>query len=166
MTARSRGRFSSRPFQLEATRRALATNIVVATINAASLQEQVEATEKLVELGEHRAEQTAARYRLGGASHDDVLSAEQDAANTAATLPGLRAQALAVRHAQAVLLGRTPDQAPAPLALDALHVPRSVPGGDSNAELLHQRPDILAAEAPCAQPRMKPVRPRHRCFLR
>jgi NodT family efflux transporter outer membrane factor (OMF) lipoprotein len=75
-----------------------------------------------------------------------MLSAEQDAANAAATLPALRAQALAVRHAQAVLLGRTPDQAPIPMALESLHLPDSVPLS-LPSELLHQRPDILAAEA-------------------
>ena len=133
-------------YQLESTRRALAANIVVATINAASLQEQVTATEQLVALGEHRASQTADRYRLGSASRDDMLAAEQDAANAAATLPALRAQAAAVRHAQAVLLGRTPDQAPEPLTLDALHLPDRMPVSVPS-DLLHQRPDILAAEA-------------------
>jgi NodT family efflux transporter outer membrane factor (OMF) lipoprotein len=133
-------------YQLEATRRALAANIVLATINAASLHEQVEATERLVALGEQRAQQMAARYRLGGASYDDMMEAEQDAANVAVVLPGLRAQAIAVRHAQAVLLGRTPDQAPEPLMLDALHLPETVPVAVSS-DLLHQRPDILAAEA-------------------
>jgi NodT family efflux transporter outer membrane factor (OMF) lipoprotein len=133
-------------YQLESTRRALATNIVVATINAASLQDQVAATARLVALGEQRARQTAARYELGSASRDDMLGAEQDAANAAATLPALRAKLLATRHAQAVLLGRTPDRAPAPLALDALHLPDTVPVSVAS-ELLHQRPDILAAEA-------------------
>jgi NodT family efflux transporter outer membrane factor (OMF) lipoprotein len=133
-------------YQLESTRRALAANIVLASINAASLQEQVAATEQLVALGERRARQTASRYELGSASRDDMLAAEQDAANAAATLPALRAQALAVRHAQAVLLGRTPDQAPAPLPLDALHLPDTVPVSVAS-DLLHQRPDILAAEA-------------------
>ena len=133
-------------YQLEATRRALAANIVVAAINAASLQEQAAATERLVAAGEARARQVAARYRLGGASHDDVLAAEQDAADAAATLPALRAKLLEVRHAQAVLLGRTPDQAPVPLALDTLHLPEHVPVAVPS-DLLHQRPDILAAEA-------------------
>src|SRR5216683_2064455 len=133
-------------YQLESTRRALAANIVVATINAASLQEQVAATEQLVALGEQRAQQTAARYQLGSASRDDMLAAEQDAANAAATLPALRAQAVAVRHAQAVLLGRTPDQAPTSLTLDALKLPDTVPVSVPS-DLLHQRPDILAAEA-------------------
>jgi NodT family efflux transporter outer membrane factor (OMF) lipoprotein len=140
------GQIRQQAFQLEATRRALAANIVTATISAAALQEQVAATEQLVALGEQRAQQTAARYKLGGATRDEMLAAEQDAANAAATLPALRAQALAVRHTQAVLLGRTPDKAPAPLPLDALHLPETVPVSVAS-ELLHQRPDILAAEA-------------------
>jgi NodT family efflux transporter outer membrane factor (OMF) lipoprotein len=140
------GRIRQQAFQLEATRRALVTNIVTATINAAALQEQVAATERLVALGEDRARQTATRYKLGSASREEMLAAEQDAANAAATLPSLRAQALTVRHAQAVLLGRTPDQAPTPLSLDSLRVPDTVPVSVAS-DLLHQRPDILAAEA-------------------
>ena len=132
--------------QFESTRRALATNVVVATINAASLQEQVDAVTRLAAASSGQARQTAARHALGSASRDDVLSAEEDAANAAATLPALRAQLLAVRHAQAVLLGRSPDQAPAPLALSSLQVPESIPVSVPS-ELLHQRPDILAAEA-------------------
>jgi NodT family efflux transporter outer membrane factor (OMF) lipoprotein len=140
------GQVQQQAFELEATRRTLATNIVKATINTAALQEEVTATEQLVAMGEQRARETTARYKLGSASRDEMLAAEEDAANAAATLPTLRAQALAVRHAQAVLLGRTPDQAPPPMALDSLHLPVSVPVSVPS-DLLHQRPDILAAEA-------------------
>jgi NodT family efflux transporter outer membrane factor (OMF) lipoprotein len=140
------GQIRQQELQFAATRRALATNIVTATINVAALQEQLEATEQLVALGEQRAAQVAARYKLGSASRDEMLAAEQDAANAAATLPALRAQAQTLRHAQAVLLGRTPDRAPPVIPLDALHLPESVPVSVAS-ELLHQRPDILAAEA-------------------
>jgi len=132
--------------QLDSTRRALATNVVVAVINAASLQAQVDAVAEAVAASEESARQTAARYKVGSAGRDDMLAAEADAANAAATLPPLRAQLLAVRHAQAVLLGRRPDQAPAPLPLAALHLPEALPVSVPS-ELLHQRPDILAAEA-------------------
>src|SRR3569833_3737629 len=116
------GQIHQQTFQLEATRRALAANIVTATINVAALQEQVAATEQLVALGEQRAQQTAARNKLGSASREELLAAEQDAANAAAPLPALRAPALAVRHPQAGLLGRPPDEAPEPLSLDEMHL--------------------------------------------
>jgi NodT family efflux transporter outer membrane factor (OMF) lipoprotein len=132
--------------QFESTRRALATNVVMAAINAASLQAQIDAVSELVAASEERARQTAARYKVGSAARGDMLSAEADAANAAATLPPLRAQLLAVRHAQAVLLGRTPDRAPTPLSLASLHPPETLPVSVPS-ELLHQRPDILAAEA-------------------
>jgi NodT family efflux transporter outer membrane factor (OMF) lipoprotein len=140
------GQVKQQALQLEGTRRALATNIVVATINSASMAEQVAATEALVNLGEERARQIASRYELGSASKEEMLSSEQDAANAAATLPALRAQAAAVRHTQAVLLGRSPDNAPPPMKLADLKVPATVPVSVPS-ELLHQRPDILAAEA-------------------
>jgi NodT family efflux transporter outer membrane factor (OMF) lipoprotein len=44
-----------------------------------------------------------------------------------------------------VLLGRTPDAAPAPLSLEELRLPDRLPVAVPS-ELLHQRPDILAAE--------------------
>lgn len=140
------GQIRQQVWQLEATRRALATNIVVASINVASLQEQLEAMQRLVDLGEERARQLDARYQAGSATRDEALTAEQDAANAAAALPALRAQLAAMRHGQAVLLGRTPDHAPAPLPLDSLKIPATVPVAVPS-ELLHQRPDILAAEA-------------------
>jgi NodT family efflux transporter outer membrane factor (OMF) lipoprotein len=133
-------------FQFDATRRALATNIVVATIDVAVLNESLSANEALVALAQEYAQQLAAREGLGGVTNDEALAAEANAASLAAALPGLRAQLMAARHAQAVLLGRSPDQAPAPLPLEALHVPKEVPLSVPT-DLLHERPDILAAEA-------------------
>ncbi|GLQ88066.1 efflux transporter outer membrane subunit [Dyella flagellata] len=133
-------------YEFDAAKRTLAANIVIAAINAASLEEQVRTTERLSKLAHNQAGLTERQYRLGGASQDDALSLQQQAASIDASLPPLRAQAERARHALAVLLGRTPDRAPANLMLADLHLPASVPVSVPS-DLLRQRPDVLAAEA-------------------
>ncbi|SEI81976.1 efflux transporter outer membrane subunit [Achromobacter sp. NFACC18-2] len=133
-------------YQLEAARRSLAANIVTGAITSASLAERVALTEKQVVLLRQVARDTQRRYELGSASQNDALDADQDAATLEASLPGLRAQWHATRHALAVLLGRSPDQAPPDLAFDALAVPDAVPVMVPS-ELLAARPDIQVAEA-------------------
>ncbi|MDR5750515.1 MULTISPECIES: efflux transporter outer membrane subunit [unclassified Caballeronia] len=133
-------------FQLDAARRALAANIVTGAIGAAALAAQIDTTERLVALANDDMLDAQRRYALGSASRSEALSAEQSAASLAASLPGLRAQWLATRHALAVLLGRTPDQAPDDLDFASLAVPDSVPVVVPS-ELLATRPDIQAADA-------------------
>ncbi|WP_226383464.1 efflux transporter outer membrane subunit [Burkholderia mayonis] len=133
-------------YQLESARRALAANIVTAAVTSAALAEQVSTTERLVALAREQANDTAARYRLGAASRADMLNAQQSAAALEASLPALRQQWQSTRHALAVLLGRTPDQASADLALADLHLPEDMPVVVPST-LLEARPDIRAAEA-------------------
>lgn len=131
-------------FQLESARRSLAGNIVTGAITSASLAERVALTEKQVVLLRQVARDTQRRYELGSASQNDALDSDQDAATLEASLPGLRAQWQATRHALAVLLGRSPDQAPDDLAFSQLAVPAAVPVVVPS-ELLASRPDILVA---------------------
>ncbi|RFU45337.1 efflux transporter outer membrane subunit [Paraburkholderia sp. DHOC27] len=133
-------------YQLESARRALAANIVSAAITAAALHAQIDTTERLIALADDDARDAARRYDLGAVSHADMLSAQQNAASLAASLPGLRQQWQTTRHALAVLMGRTPDAAPADLDLASLHVPEQVPVVVPS-ELLRARPDIQAADA-------------------
>ncbi len=133
-------------YQLEAARRALAANIVIAAIQASAAAEQVEAASRSVALANMQADRVARAYALGAASHQDVLSARQEAAARAAALPSLRTQAIQARHALAVYMGRTPDQAPELPALAEFHLPSTVPVSVPS-DLLRQRPDVLAAEA-------------------
>ena len=133
-------------YQLESARRALAANIVTAAITAAALHAQIDTTERLITLADEDARDASRRYALGALSHSDMLSAQQSAASLAAGLPGLRQQWVTTRHALAVLLGRTPDAAPADLVLAQLHVPEQVPVVVPS-ELLRARPDIQAADA-------------------
>ncbi len=140
------GQVRAQAYELEAARRSVAFNVVLAAINAASLQAQIDSVARYADATEQRAQQVHERFELGSASHLDMLTAEDEAAEAQRLLPPLHRQLLAVRHAEAVLLGRTPDAAPAPLSLDDLHLPDRLPLAVPT-ELLHQRPDILAAEA-------------------
>lgn len=132
-------------YQLESARRSLAGNIVTGAITSASLAERVALTEKQVVLARQVARDTQRRYELS-ASQNDALQADQDAATLEASLPGLRAQWQATRHALAVLMGRSPDQAPPDLAFAMIAVPEEVPVLVPS-ELLAARPDIHVAEA-------------------
>ncbi|RKT27059.1 NodT family efflux transporter outer membrane factor (OMF) lipoprotein [Paraburkholderia sp. RAU2J] len=139
-------RVNVQAYQFDAARRALAANIVTATITSAALHAQIDTTERLVTLANDQARDTQRRYALGAVSHADLLSAQQSAASLAASLPGLQQQWLSTRHALAVLLGRTPDAAPDDLDLARLHLPEQVPVVVPS-ELLRSRPDIQAADA-------------------
>ncbi|OLL30720.1 RND transporter [Burkholderia sp. SRS-W-2-2016] len=133
-------------YQLDAARRALAANIVTATITSAALHAQIDTTERLVTLANAQARDTARRYELGAVSHADLMNAQQSAASVSASLPALKQQWLTTRHALAVLLGRTPDAAPDDVELAQLHLPEQVPVVVPS-ELLRARPDIQAADA-------------------
>lgn len=133
-------------YEFDAAKRTLAANIVTSAINAASLEEQVQTSEQLSKLAHEQADLAERQRALGAASQDDVLSLREQAASIDTSLPPLRAQAEKARHALAVLLGRTPDQAPANLKLSELHLPDNVPVSVPS-DLLRQRPDVLAAEA-------------------
>ncbi|SEI92420.1 efflux transporter outer membrane subunit [Paraburkholderia diazotrophica] len=139
-------RVNVQAFQFDAARRALAANIVTAAISASMLDAQVRTTERLGALANDQARDTQRRYELGAVPHSDLLNAQQSAASLAASLPAARQQLLTTRHALAVLLGRTPDQAPPPLDLASLHVPEQVPVSVPS-DLLQARPDIEAADA-------------------
>jgi NodT family efflux transporter outer membrane factor (OMF) lipoprotein len=140
------GQVRAQAYELEAARRTVAFNVVLAAINAASLQSQIDALGKYADAAEHRARQLHERFELGSASRLEMLTAEDEAAEAQRVLPPLHRQLLAVQHAEAVLLGRTPDAAPPPLSLEELRLPERLPVSVPS-ELLHQRPDILAAEA-------------------
>ncbi|HEY1610230.1 MAG TPA: efflux transporter outer membrane subunit [Paraburkholderia sp.] len=139
-------RFDLQAFQFEAARRALAANIVTAAIGSATLHAQIDATERLIAIANAQAGDQQKRYELGAISHADALSAQQNAAALEASLPALKQQWIATRHALAVLLGRTPDNAPPDLDLDALTLPAQVPVSVPS-DLLKARPDIEAAGA-------------------
>lgn len=146
MNSASAARVHVQAFELEASRRALAANIVASVINAAALDRQIELTERLANVSNAVATEDAQRFSLGSVSRAQMLESKQDAASIEATLPALRQQRACAVHALAVLIGRTPDNAPDMPNLDTLALPARVPVAVPS-DLLRSRPDIQAADA-------------------
>jgi NodT family efflux transporter outer membrane factor (OMF) lipoprotein len=133
-------------YQIDAARRTLVANLVIAAINSAALKAQIDITEQLISLAEADSAEQQRRHQLGAVARDDLLAVQANTATLHASLPGLRTQWQAARHALAVLMGRTPDNAPPDLTLTDLTLPERIPVAVPS-ELLRQRPDILAADA-------------------
>ncbi|MCC8404573.1 efflux transporter outer membrane subunit [Paraburkholderia sp. MMS20-SJTN17] len=133
-------------YRREAARRALATNIVTATIDAAMLRAEIDATERSIALAGDQAHDAERHYELGSLTHGDVLAARQSMATLEVSVAELRQRLTVTRHALAVLLGRTPDAAPPEPDLASLHLPQDLPVV-LPSDLLRTRPDIEAAEA-------------------
>ncbi|PMS18111.1 RND transporter [Trinickia dabaoshanensis] len=142
----SAARVDVQAYEVEAARRALAANIVGAAINVAALDRQIALTERLATLASDTARDDAQRQALGSVSHAQALASARQAAALAATLPPLRQQRTSALNALAVLLGRTPDAAPAVPELASLALPEHVPVAVP-AQLLRSRPDVQAAQA-------------------
>ena len=122
-------------------------NTVTTAIQVASLESRVNTTESLVLSEENILKIVRRQYHLGAVTYLDVVNQESQVAATQATLPPLKQALSAARHALAVLLGRIPSQAHIPnLNLNLLNLPASLPVSMPSA-LVHQRPDILSAEA-------------------
>jgi NodT family efflux transporter outer membrane factor (OMF) lipoprotein len=133
-------------YKFDAARRTLAANVVITAINSAALRSEVDTTEQLIALADADTADVQYRFELGSASRGDLLNAQANADSLRASLPGLRAQWQATRHALAVLMGRTPDAAPTDLSFEDLVLPERIPLAVPSV-LLQQRPDILAADA-------------------
>ncbi|MEO6799822.1 MAG: efflux transporter outer membrane subunit [Rhodanobacter sp.] len=133
--------------QTDATYLTLAANVVTASLQEASLREQLRATGEILDSQRkslHIAEQ---QQQIGAKSLSDTLAVRAQLATTAASLPPLRARLAATRNQLATYLGTTPAQLElSPLQLDAITLPKDIPVSLPSV-LVAQRPDIRAASA-------------------
>ncbi|MEO7052969.1 MAG: efflux transporter outer membrane subunit [Rhodanobacter sp.] len=133
--------------QTDATYLTLAANVVTASLQEASLREQVHATEEITGSQRKSLQIAEQQQQVGATSLSDTLAVRAQLATTEATLPPLRARLAATRNQLATYLGTTPAQLELkPLRLDAITLPRDIPVSLPSA-LVSQRPDIRAASA-------------------
>src|SRR5882757_4963298 len=134
-------------YQLEATHVTLATNIVLAAVQEASLRGQIAETERIIKIVRDVLDLMRRQRGLGQIAEADVVAQEAALAQIEQTLPPLQRQLEQQRHLLTALIGRFPSQEPLQrFELAMLQLPRDLPLS-LPSRLVDQRPDVRAAEA-------------------
>ncbi|MBV8653994.1 MAG: efflux transporter outer membrane subunit [Alphaproteobacteria bacterium] len=134
-------------YQLDAAYLTLTGNTVAQVIQIAASRAQIRAVESIIADDENNLRLVRIERQVGTVADPDVQLAASQLANDRALLPPLRQQLSVARHALAVLVGKPPVEFDVPdFELDQLTLPLELPVS-LPSELVHQRPDILAAEA-------------------
>lgn len=133
--------------QLEAAYITLASHVVAAAIQEASLRAQIEAQLKIVSLNRQALEIAGNQLKLGYVSEMEVTQQEMTAALAQQALVPLQQQLEQTRDLLRVLAGNTPDQdIEETFTLESLHLPQELPLSLPST-LVEQRPDVRIAEA-------------------
>ena len=134
-------------FVLEATYVTLASNVVAAAIQEASVRAQIEATRQIITADEKSLQILRDQFRLGFAMRIDVAAQEAALGQARMFLPPLQKQYEQTRDLIRVLVGKLPNQdVPETFELDALQLPPELPLS-LPSRIIEQRPDVRAAEA-------------------
>jgi NodT family efflux transporter outer membrane factor (OMF) lipoprotein len=133
--------------QLQAAQLAVTGNVVMQALTLAKHQAEIKTIEDLLADDRRNLDMVQSAFAAGSVSRVDVLSAQSQLANDATLLPPLRQQLSVARHALASLLGEAPANWTTPdFQLTTFVLPQQLPV-TVPSELVHARPDILAAEA-------------------
>lgn len=134
-------------YQRDAARLTLVSNLVLAALNQAALQAQVEVTHGLIDSSRKQLDAVNKQHRAGLLGAADVAAQEAALAQLEAGLPPLEKQLAQQGNLLAVLAGHPPsDGAGLHLTFAGLRLPEQLPLS-LPARLVEQRPDIRAAEA-------------------
>jgi NodT family efflux transporter outer membrane factor (OMF) lipoprotein len=134
-------------YALEATYITLASNVVAAAIQEASLRAQIAATRQIIQDDETSLQILRDQLRLGFAMRIDVATQEAALAQAKMLLPPLQEQFEQTRDQLRVLVGNLPNQdVPETFEFDALQLPLELPLS-LPAKIIEQRPDVRVAEA-------------------
>jgi len=134
-------------YQLAGTYLTLTANVVTTAVQLAAAQDQIQATQDIIESEERQLALVGDRFAVGSAARAEVLAARAQLETTEATLPALKKVLETEQHELAALLGHAPDdRPPVRLTLANFTLPRELPLSLPST-LVRQRPDIRAQEA-------------------
>jgi NodT family efflux transporter outer membrane factor (OMF) lipoprotein len=133
--------------ELNAAYLSLTGNTVAQAIQGAAVRAQLKAVQDIIDIDQRNVELVRKERLAGSVPDSDVILAESQLAADETLLPGLDQQLSVAKHALAVLVGRAPGNwSPPEFDLTAMTLPGRLPVS-LPSELVHQRPDIQAAEA-------------------
>lgn len=134
-------------FERDATYMTLTANVVTAAVQEASLNAQVQKTQKIIAIETEQLAVIKKQFELGAVDKSSLLQQQATLAQTQAALPTLQKQLAVQRSQLAVLVGVFPGNSVIePFDLATLHLPEILPVSVPS-KLVAQRPDIRAAEA-------------------
>ena len=133
--------------QLQATYLTLASNVVAAAFEEASLRAQIAAVKKVISINRENLDIMRHQLTLGYLAEIDVAAQEAALAQAEQALPPLSNQLEQTRDLIRALAGNTPDHdVPETFELSDLHLPEELPLS-LPSQLVEQRPDVRMAEA-------------------
>jgi NodT family efflux transporter outer membrane factor (OMF) lipoprotein len=133
-------------FELEAASLTLASNVVAAAIQEASLRDQIDAARLAVTSNQAALDVVQRRFATGYASRVDVAQQQSLLASAEAAVPPLEKQLEQTRDLLRSLTGDLQDKdEPETFTLASLELPKTLPLSVPS-DLVEQRPDIRAAQ--------------------
>jgi NodT family efflux transporter outer membrane factor (OMF) lipoprotein len=133
--------------QLQATYITLASNVVSAAFQEASLRAQISAVKRVIAINRENLGIMRRQLELGYLAEIDVAAGEAALAQGEQSLPPLSNQLEQTRDLIRALAGNTPDRdVPETFELADLHLPEELPLS-LPSQLVEQRPDVRIAEA-------------------
>jgi NodT family efflux transporter outer membrane factor (OMF) lipoprotein len=134
-------------YQMAAAYLTLTGNAVTQAVTIASIRAQIAAADDIIANDRQNLDLVQRELQAGMATSIEVESARSQLENDQTFLPPLRQQLSAARNALSLLVGVAPgDWSPPDFDLDRMTLPTQLPIG-LPSELVHRRPDILAAES-------------------
>ena len=134
-------------FELAAAQQTITGDVVTEALTIASDRAQLAAIDGIVADDAKNLALVREKFAAGRAPRTDVLIAESQLTNDRALLPPLQQQLVTAEDALTTLTGKYPGEwSPPEFTLSDFTLPADLPVSVPSA-LVHQRPDILAAEA-------------------
>lgn len=131
----------------QATQITVAGNVVLQALAVAAHQAEIDTMQELLADDRKNVEMIQAAFEAGSLNKVDVLIAQSQLANDETLLPPIKKQLSAARNALAVLMGQPPAAlGDGQFKLAGFTLPAQIPVS-LPSDLVHRRPDILAAES-------------------